>query len=312
VSLAPDGDWDDALAALLAAEGGKRPASPLRPGAPPVDDAASAGPDNPAGADVATEPAPPDVAVLVFGVGDAELLAALLKGPQIGARTLAAEGMGLAVLDHAGEVEALAAARTASATLKGVPVFLLRRGPTEDPSGSDIQGYLYVEGEERQRVSPGLALAQSPQLLEDLLIDPEAAEAALARAVDVNQLSAAEAIAIIGRNVGSRPFRKARRRGYRQGGQSQRDQSGRGHRLGGGQNGQDQGGQGDGQGGQGSHNDHGGHLSGRGQGGQGDGQGGQGSHSDHGGHQSGRGQGGQGDGQGDQGSQDDQGQGGRT
>jgi hypothetical protein len=142
-----------------------------------------------------------ETAVLVLGVGDKRLLAAFLKGPRVAARTLAAGGMGFAVLDDPAEEAALAAARTASSTLRGVPVFLLRRGPTKDPAGADIQGYLWVDGVVRQRVPAGLALARAPQLLEDLLIDPEAAEVALAEAVSVEELSPADAIAIIGRNL---------------------------------------------------------------------------------------------------------------
>jgi hypothetical protein len=176
----PAGDgWDRALADLLGAPGEEPPAR--------------------------------EVAVLVLGVPDARLLAAFLKGPQIGAKTLAAEGMGFAVLDQPSEDEAIEAARTASGTLIGVPVFLMHRGPTADPSGADIQAYLYVDGEERQRISPGLALAQSPKLLEDLLIDPEAADSALARAVDVTELAPAEAIGIIGRNVRAKGGPRRRR-----------------------------------------------------------------------------------------------------
>jgi hypothetical protein len=159
------------------------------------------------------QPAAREVAVLVFGVRGKRLLAALLKGPQIKARTLDAEGMGFAVLDDPSEAAALGAARTASSTLKGVPVFLMRRGPSADLGAEDIQAYFFVDGQERERVAPGLALAQSPQLLEDLLIDPEAAEAALRSAVDVSLLTPMDAIAIIARRAGApgrRPKRKRR------------------------------------------------------------------------------------------------------
>jgi hypothetical protein len=153
-----------------------------------------------------------EVAVMVLAVPDKRLLAAFLKGPQIAARTLAAGGMGFAVLDSPAEAAAMQAARAASTTLKGIPVFLMRRGATDDPAGADMQAYLYVDGEVRQRVSPGLALGQSPQLLEDLLIDAEAADAALRGAVDVSALTAAEAIGIIGRNFAGRPGGRGRRR----------------------------------------------------------------------------------------------------
>jgi hypothetical protein len=91
-----------------------------------------------------------------------------------------------------------------------VPVFLVRRGPGDDPGAGDIQAYFFVDGDERERVAPGLALAQSPQLLEDLLIDPEAADLALRGAVDVTLLTPMEAIAIIARKAGAdrRPRRK--------------------------------------------------------------------------------------------------------
>jgi hypothetical protein len=71
-----------------------------------------------------------------------------------------------------------------------------------DPAGSDIQAYLYLNGKQREPVPPGLALAQSPQLLEDLLIDPEVADQALQQAVDVTALTPAEAIKIIARQTG--------------------------------------------------------------------------------------------------------------
>lgn len=152
-----------------------------------------------------------EVAVLVLGVRDKRLLAALLKGPQIEARTVAAGAMGFAVLNNPGEQAALGAARTASSTLKGVPVLLMRRGPSDDPAAGDIQAYFFVDGEEHEKVAPGLALAQAPQLLEDLLIDPDAASEALRDAVDVRQLTPMEAIAIIARRAGAptgRPKRK--------------------------------------------------------------------------------------------------------
>ncbi|MDR0594629.1 MAG: hypothetical protein LBG60_15555 [Bifidobacteriaceae bacterium] len=142
-------------------------------------------------------------------MGDEWLLAALLKGPQIAAKALAAAGLGMAVLDSAAEEDAIKAAEAVSATLRGQPILLLRRGESADPAAGDIQAYLYLEGQAVQRISPGLVLAQSPQLLEDLLIDPEAAAAALAHAVDVKSLSAAEAIGIIGRSVSA--ARRARR-----------------------------------------------------------------------------------------------------
>jgi hypothetical protein len=148
---------------------------------------------------------------LVLAVGSAYLLAALLKGPRIAARTMASEGMGFAYLDNPAEQAALEAARTASSTLKSVPVCLVRFGETEDHAASDLQAYLYVDGELRQRLAPGLALARSPQILEDLLIHPDEAEAALARSVNVTKLTAAEAIGIIGRSLGAREMRKRRR-----------------------------------------------------------------------------------------------------
>jgi hypothetical protein len=189
-------DWDSALQDLLA-EG---PDTPDAVREPPAE---HLGPDGVAA---------PEAAVLVFGVGDKHLLAAFLKGPQIAARTVASRGMGFAVLDCAAETEAIRAARTASDTLKGVPVFLMRHGATEDPAAADIQAYLYVDGEEIQRPAPGLVLAQSPPLLEDLLIDAEAAEAALARAVDGSALSPADAIGIIGRSMSGGTRRALRRR----------------------------------------------------------------------------------------------------
>ncbi|MDR2379249.1 MAG: hypothetical protein LBD70_07495 [Bifidobacteriaceae bacterium] len=178
----PDDGWDQALAELLA---GQSEAAP----------------------EAAPEAA--QSAVLAFGIGDKRLLAALLKGPGIAARALDADGMGMAVLDDPSEQAAIGAARTASGTLRGQQVLLLRRGESADPAAGDIQAYLYLDGLERQRISPGLVLARSPQLLEDLLIDPESAASALAGAVDVTKLSAADAIAIIGRSVGA--ARKAAR-----------------------------------------------------------------------------------------------------
>jgi hypothetical protein len=86
---------------------------------------------------------------------------------------------------------------------------LLRRGESADPAAGDIQASLFLDGRETARVSPGLVLADSPQLLEDLLIDPDAAAPALAGAVSVAEVTAAEAIGIIGRSVSA--ARKARR-----------------------------------------------------------------------------------------------------
>ncbi|MDR2565823.1 MAG: hypothetical protein LBC97_07145 [Bifidobacteriaceae bacterium] len=211
-------DWDQALADLLATEaapsagadggGGRGHGGDGRgAGAGPGDPSEAAG--GTAGAVFEPVESAPEVAVLVFGVGDQWLLAALLKGPQLAARTLAAEGMGMAVLDDAAEEAAAEAARTASATLRGQQLLLMRRGESADPAAGDIQASVYLDGREVQRVSPGLVLADSPQLLEDLLIDPDAAAPALAKAVSVAEVSAAEAIGIIGRSVSA--ARKARR-----------------------------------------------------------------------------------------------------
>ncbi|MDR1189141.1 MAG: hypothetical protein LBK95_17095 [Bifidobacteriaceae bacterium] len=202
MTTAPDHNWDEALADLLATETELGGASGPAPGVEP-----------PHGWSQPEAQAAPEAAVLALGIGDKWLLAALLKGPQIAARALASEGLGLAVLDDPAEESATKAAETASGTLRGQHILLLRRGESADPAAGDIQAYLYLDGQSRQRVSPGLVLAQSPQLLEDLLIDPDSAARALAGAVDVSKISAADAIAIIGRSVSA--SRRAKR-GWRQ------------------------------------------------------------------------------------------------
>ncbi|MDR1441939.1 MAG: hypothetical protein LBJ02_06085 [Bifidobacteriaceae bacterium] len=220
----PNGDWDDALADLLASASGQAlddaAGSPTSAGAVGgTDTQPRETPESPPGQEFAFEVPPlpwgdnaPDVAVLLLGVADKWLLAAILKGPQIAARALTAEGLGVAVLDDPAEEAALEAARTASDTLRGQQILLLRRGESTDLAAGDIQAYLYTDGDGPQKVSPGLVLAQSPQVLEDLLIDPQAAAPALAGAVDVSGLSAAEAIAIIGRSVSAaRKAKRARR-----------------------------------------------------------------------------------------------------
>jgi hypothetical protein len=202
VTTAPDNNWDAALADLLAAEqvGGSGQAT-----------------GSASGLASNTDQVIEESAVLALGIGDKWLLAALLKGPQIAARALTAEGLGLAVLDDPAEQAAMKAAETASGTLRGQHILLLHRGESSDPAAGDIQAYLYIDGTECQRVSPGLVLAQSPQVLEDLLIDPDAAAPALVGAIDVAQMSAADAIAIIGRSVSaarkSKRGWKGRRRG---------------------------------------------------------------------------------------------------
>ncbi|MDR2373010.1 MAG: hypothetical protein LBD77_02675 [Bifidobacteriaceae bacterium] len=231
----PDHNWDEALAELLADEASAP--GPAPEAAPPP---AEASPPPAEASPLAAEASPlaAEAAVLALGVGDKWLLAALLKGPQIAARTLSAEGLGLAVLDDPSEAAAVKAAETASGTLRGQQVLLIHRGESADLAAGDIQAYLYVDGERRHRVSPGLVLAQSPQLLEDLLIDPDAAAPALARAVDVSQVSAADAIAIIGRSVSAarraKRGRRARGAGERGGGERGGGERGDGERGGGG------------------------------------------------------------------------------
>ncbi|MDR0626726.1 MAG: hypothetical protein LBG11_05615 [Bifidobacteriaceae bacterium] len=238
MTTTPDDNWDQALADLLAGDVAAAPETKLgsrenksagsdpvgsisvgagTAGSPPPEDQGPGHDGRPA-LESATKA--PQAAVLALGIGDKWLLAALLKGPKIAARAVVAEGLGLAVLDDPTEAAAISAAQTASGTLKGQHVLLLRRGESVDPAAGDIQAYLYVDGRELQRVSPGLVLAQSPQLLEDILIDPEAAKRGLAGAIDVNEFSPADAIAVIQR-VGS-----ASRRGRR--GQRRRRESGEG------------------------------------------------------------------------------------
>ncbi|MDR1393890.1 MAG: hypothetical protein LBJ62_07990 [Bifidobacteriaceae bacterium] len=155
-----------------------------------------------------------EVAVLVFDVSDKRLLAALLKGPQIAARTLAFIGGGVAVLDHSSEADSLEAARAASSALPDYPICLLHRGPSEDPAAGEIQARCFLGGADQGTIGPGLVLAPGPQLLEDLLIDPQAADKALEEAVDVSTLGAAEAMRIITRHA-AKLARLRRRRDWR-------------------------------------------------------------------------------------------------
>jgi hypothetical protein len=151
----------------------------------------------------------PKVAVLVAGIADPQVYAALLKGPKVAARCVAEAGVGMALLDDAEESAALDSAARASAMLRGLQMILVRRGPSDDPAAGDMQAYLYIDGEQSDTVSPGLLLANSPQLLEDLLLDPEAAAPVLAKGVYTEDLSVADAMGAITRRGG----RKRRGRG---------------------------------------------------------------------------------------------------
>jgi hypothetical protein len=150
------------------------------------------------------EPPQPTVAVLVAGIADPRLYAALLKGPKVQARCVVEAGVGMALLDDPGEEASMAAAETASSMLKGLQMILVRRGPSEDPGAGDMQARLYTDGKEVESVSPGLLLANSPQLLEDLLLDPEAAAPAVEAGVHTEDLSVTDAMEAITRGSGKK------------------------------------------------------------------------------------------------------------
>jgi hypothetical protein len=201
----PDG-WDAALADLLASEaggtGGAGKAGDGLPPAPPAPELDLSGPP--------AEPKPREVAVLVVRARDATLLAAVLKGPRVDALALVKDGLGMAVLDDPTEAAALAAASRLSDTVGQETVLLLHRGPSDNPGAADLQAYQYQAGQEVASLAAGLVLAQLPQVLEDLLIDPEEGDKALRYAVHTGDLTTQQAIAII---AGVRHRRPRRPRG---------------------------------------------------------------------------------------------------
>jgi hypothetical protein len=227
--------WDEALADLLAGavpeappEGGlpvDGAPSPLADGAPAASrdkvvepDIDPVKPDPPARRGELGEPSPgdpdeppelnlPEVAVLVIPCDDASLLAALLKGPKVDARVIVKEGLGFAVLANPTEAAALTAVVGVSRTLTDVPILLLHRGPSDNPGAADLQAYHYENGQEQATLPGGLVLAQSPQVLEDLLIDPPEAERALRHAIDSGEMTVEQAIRIIHNDRRRRPRR---------------------------------------------------------------------------------------------------------
>jgi hypothetical protein len=125
------------------------------------------------------EEAPPQLNLLLSGIGTPTVMAVVLRAVGIGARVLPAGALAVAVLDDPTEPAGLAAAEVVSAALVSGDVtgnlLFLRRGPSQDPEARDIQAYSYFEGKRSETLSPPLVLTALPNIVEELLLDPASA-----------------------------------------------------------------------------------------------------------------------------------------
>jgi hypothetical protein len=215
VTAPPERDWDEALNELLLQES-QRPDGEDPAGRPQLD---------------AALPEPEiklrETAVLVLGFDDPNFMSALLKAAHLSARIVADSGMGFAVLRDSTEAGSVEAALRLSKLLTGVLVCLLHQGPSADPMANELQGHLYLDGEERPMDAPGLLLTQMPGLLEDLLLDPEGSEPLLEQGADTQDMSTAQAIGIITnrmRSSGGRSKRSNRKPKKAAGGAERQDE----------------------------------------------------------------------------------------
>jgi hypothetical protein len=113
-----------------------------------------------------------EVALLLLDRYSKRLMAALMKAVGVDAHTFESEGLAIAVLADPTEDAALKAAEAVSKALKSQIVCLFHRGPSINPAATDLQGNAFLDGRAMQLRAPGLFLAQAPELLEDLLVEP--------------------------------------------------------------------------------------------------------------------------------------------
>lgn len=130
------------------------------------------------------------------------ILAALCRVAGIhGVALPSSSGAALALTD-AGVAAATKSVGELSKLLGGHHLVLVRRGPTDDPTDSDVQAARWQEGQLQDRLAPGLIVGALPDDLASLLLtggDP----AALVGAVETKSLSrwaATKALAAAGRN----------------------------------------------------------------------------------------------------------------
>ncbi|MCL1897636.1 MAG: hypothetical protein FWG16_02270 [Micrococcales bacterium] len=156
--------WDEALAQLLQDQG--HDADP------------AGGLEGPAG-----EPQPVQVAALFVPPMRPELLAWALHQLGVGGHCLKAGTEVVAFLDDADEAAWLEAASKVSAAFARGPIVAVRRGASQNPGASDIQAFVYHDGQQTAPLPPGLLLAHLPDPIEDYFLDPEGEAALLADAV---------------------------------------------------------------------------------------------------------------------------------
>ncbi|MDR3201652.1 MAG: hypothetical protein LBT54_00700, partial [Bifidobacteriaceae bacterium] len=110
------------------------------------------------------------MALAIAPLADGQTLAALARVAVIEATCATVSGVAVAVFADASEAASRAAAGALSRSLRDARVLFLRRGPSDDPAASDIQAAGYVGGEEVAQIAPGLAIAELPAAVEDLLL----------------------------------------------------------------------------------------------------------------------------------------------
>ena len=161
--------WDQALEDLLARPGADSGAAP---DAGPQDAEASLGKGEAV-----------RVGVLVSPFAQPEVLAWALGQLDIAGLCLPAGIITLAVLDDPTEASTRQAGIDLSKALAQGEAVALWRGPSDHPTASDMQAFICQGGEVETIEAPGLLLAQMPEPIEDVLVDPEGSGGLLATGV---------------------------------------------------------------------------------------------------------------------------------
>lgn len=110
------------------------------------------------------------IALLITPIASHKALAALSKLASVPGSAFATDHGGVFVLDDARFAESHKAAANLSAALREVDTILLRRGPSEDPTDSDVQAIKYRGGHMGEKLAPGLIINGLDSLCERLIL----------------------------------------------------------------------------------------------------------------------------------------------
>lgn len=111
------------------------------------------------------------VALLITPIASARALAGLGRIAEVEGAAFATDHGAVLVLNDASFTGTLEASARLSQALGEVELLLLRRGPSEDPSDSDVQAVRFARGQMDQKLAPGLVMSGLDDLCEKLILE---------------------------------------------------------------------------------------------------------------------------------------------